>query len=167
MVKIWGCALEVGKGWKFNVTRFGTIMEHFPKQQRAFAVECYLRLGGLVKLVQREFRKRFSVPPRGRIPQRGTILNWVKNFCESANANDRRKSGRPRMVRTPENVDRVRTSLQTSPRRSLRKRSQALGISQESIRIMIHKDLDYRPFKLCVTQKLHEGDHAKRKSFAE
>ena len=132
-------------------------MDHFKKEERAFAVECYFRCGESVKCVQREFRKRFAIPPRGRIPQRATILNWVKNFRLSSNANDRVKSGRPRNVRTLENVERVRVSLQTSPHRSIAKRSQTLNIPRESIRRILRDDHQYPSYKICATQQLRDG----------
>ena len=130
-------------------------MDHFKKEERAFAVECYIVV---VNLWNDEFRKRFAIPPREQIPQRATILNWAKNFRLSANANDRVKSGRPRNVRTPENVE---VSLQTSPRRSIAKRVQSLNIPRESIRGILRDDLQYHPYKMCVTQQLHDCDYAK------
>ena len=44
------------------------------KEELAFAIECYFRCGESVKCVEREFRKRFAIPPRGRIPHRAIIL---------------------------------------------------------------------------------------------
>lgn len=75
----------------------------------------------------------------------GIILKWVENFRLSINANDGVESGRLKTVRTLENVERVRASLLTSPRRSLRKHSQVLNISRESVRLIVRVDLAYHP----------------------
>ena len=142
-------------------------MVYFTKEQRAFAIECYFRSGESVVRVQRDFCKHFAIPPRKRIPARGTILNWVKNFRQTADASNRKPTGRPRSVRTAENIERVRVSLQTSPSRSIEKRSQALNMPRESVRRILHNDLQYHPYKMCVTQQLLAGDYVKRKRFAE
>lgn len=78
-----------------------------------------------------------------------------------------KKIGRPKTKRSPENVERVRNSLQISPRRSLRKRAQALNLKLSTTQRIIKHDLNYHPYKLAVTQKLEPGDYAKRKAFAE
>ena len=57
-------------------------------------------------------------PPSG--PDRKSILLWVENFREMGSVSEKRW-GRPRISRTPENIEAVRRSVLQSPRRSARK----------------------------------------------
>ncbi|GFX71623.1 hypothetical protein TNCV_2696111 [Trichonephila clavipes] len=49
----------------------------------------------------------FDVPPRGCVPDRKCVLMWMDVFQETG------WKGPPKTVRTPENVERVRVSIQT------------------------------------------------------
>jgi hypothetical protein len=55
-----------------------------------------------------------------------------------------------------------------SPDRSARKHSAALGVSDRTVRRILHEDLSFHPYKILITQQLQDTDHgAPRKSFAE
>ena len=62
--------------------------------------------------------------------------------------------GGPWSVRTPENVQTVRSSIEQSPRRSARKHAAALGISDQSVRRMLHQELRMHPYKMMLAQEL-------------
>src|SRR6185437_941293 len=84
--------------------------------QRVFVVEQYHSLQSYV-LVQRAFRKRFKCR---KTPANSTIADLVKKFHRCGQVTDQRqKSGRKVSKRTPENVERVRTAMNKSPRKSL------------------------------------------------
>ncbi len=151
----------------FNVEQSAVIMTYWSKQHRSFAVERYFCVGESVIQVQRDFRKHFNIQPRYPIPSRSSILRWVKNFRETSTASNKKRTGRKKSSRTPENIEKVRNSLQTSPRRSLRKRAQAVKLSLSTTRRIIRHELNYHPYKLAVTQKLNPDDYQKRKSFSE
>jgi hypothetical protein len=72
----------------------------------------------------------------------------------------RKSPGRCRTIRTPENAEAVRASIQQSPKRSIRKHALALGISSRSLRRILHADLKLHPYKLMLAQELSERDHA-------
>ncbi|GBN09707.1 hypothetical protein AVEN_51333-1 [Araneus ventricosus] len=72
---------------------------------------------------------------------------WVDNFRETGSCLKRKSPGRPRHVRTPENVAAVRDAETQSPRRSARKQASALGLSQRSLRRILHADLKFHPYK--------------------
>ena len=81
-------------------------MNHFKKEERPFTVERYFRCGQSVKCVEREFRKCFAIPPRGRIRQRPIISLHVAEY-------PRPRGGVPQVFR---NVQRYCWSLRnTSP----------------------------------------------------
>ena len=70
-------------------------------------------------------------------------------------------SGRPASTRTQRNIDAVRDSVGRTPKKSLRRRSQLLGISRESLRRVL-KDLHFYPYKIQTKQKLTDVDMEKR-----
>lgn len=68
-------------------------------------------------------------------------------------------------VRTPKNVQLVREAVERSPRRSARKHAIAMGISDRSLRRIVHDDLSFRPYKsLLVQEELSAVDNVNRKN---
>jgi hypothetical protein len=66
--------------------------------------------------MQRVFRRHFDIGRNGRAPTPQTILNWATQFRTTASIVDKKPPGRPRTVRTPENVRRVAHAFQRSAR---------------------------------------------------
>ncbi|CAH1109632.1 unnamed protein product [Psylliodes chrysocephalus] len=62
----------------------------------------------------------------GLVPKRDTINRWVHNFKTTASAINPRPKSRPRSVRTPASVEKVRQAVTQSPQRSVRKRAAAV-----------------------------------------
>ena len=54
-----------------------------------------------------------------------------------------------------------------SPRRSARKHSAATGLSDHSVRRILHKDLNFHPYKIAIVQELSDRDTANRRIFSE
>lgn len=129
--------------------------------QRAFAVEAFIRNNESVILAQREFRTRFQIPPRDSVPDRKSIVLWVKNFRETGSV-VKKRGGRPRSARTPENINAVRQSVLQSPQRSARKHAAALLMSDRSVRRILHMDLHFHPYKMVVVQELSRRDWQSR-----
>jgi hypothetical protein len=77
---------------------------------------------------QRLFCRHFGVGRHGRVPDRITILLWVGNFRGTGSALKQKSCGRPRSVRTPDNIAAMRQAVTTSPRHSAVKHALALGI---------------------------------------
>ena len=92
-------------------------MQQWNVEQRVFAVEQFFRNNDSVVTV-RLFRRHFNVARDGAIPDRSTILRWVESFRTTGSVMKRTSTGRPRMARTPENVESVRRSVIESPRHS-------------------------------------------------
>ncbi|KAL4712382.1 hypothetical protein ACJJTC_001543 [Scirpophaga incertulas] len=115
------------------------------REQRAFAVESFFSNGRSIVAAQRAFRARFEIPPRRLVPGRNSILSWVYSFRECGSV-AKPRNGLQLTIRTPENIDRVRQSVLRSPRRrSARKHAVAMGISDTSVRRILHKDLQFHP----------------------
>ena len=140
-------------------------MMRWNSEERSFAVETYFSNGYSVIATQRAFRRRFNIAPSGRVPDRKSIVTWVTTFRQTSSTT-RRRTGVPRPIRSPENVAAVRASILRSPRRSARKHESALGLSDRSVRRILHDDLHYHPYKLAIVQELSERDFNSRASMA-
>ena len=142
-------------------------MEQWTAQHGAFVVEAYFKNGDSAVTTQRLFRRHFNIPSHGRVPCRNTIKELVQNFRENASALKRNPRGRISTIRTPENVDKVRIAIVKSPRRSVRRHSAAIGLSDRSWRRILHKDLNFHPYKIAIVQELNDSDMANRRISSE
>lgn len=61
----------------------------------------------------------------------------------------------------------MRLSILRSPRRSARKHASALGISDRTVRRILHNNLKFHPYKLAVVHQLTERDFASRLTACE
>jgi len=142
-------------------------MAQWTVQHRAFVVEAYFKNGDSAITTQRLFRRHFNIPRHGRVPCRNTIKEWVQNFQENVSALKRNTRGRIPMVRTPENVDKVRMAIVKSSRCSVRRHSTAIGLSDRSVQRILHKDLNFHPYKTVIVQELSDRDMANPRIFSE
>lgn len=129
---------------------------------RSFVVETFFKNNESIIATQRLFRVHFDVGRHGAVPSRNTILSWIANFRNTASAMKIKPSGRPRSVRTPENIETVRQSVLQSPNRSARRQAMALAISDSSLRRILHLDLNFHPYKIVMVQKLNDTDFGSR-----
>ena len=119
-VEGWCWARKVQVVGKFPLRQSVVVKMVCSNEQRAFAVETYFSQSHSIVAVHRTFRTLYQTPPRGRVPDRKSILLWVENFRETRSVSEKRW-GRPRTYRTPESFEAVRRSVLQSPRRSARK----------------------------------------------
>jgi len=54
-------------------------------------------------------------------------------------------------------------AIVTSARRSVRRHSAAIGLSDRSVRRVLHKDLNLHPYKIAIVQELSDCDMANRR----
>jgi len=85
----------------------------------------------------------------------------VCQWCETGYIQVKARTPR-NTVRSPENIQRVRTALERSPRRSVRQHSQLLNLSDRSVRRILHHYLHFHPYKLQIVQKLTAAHKALR-----
>ena len=113
--------------------------------------------------VHRRYAREFNVR-YVRAPQQNFIQYTVQKFMTEGTVLDCRKekAGVPITARSPANVDRVRASVQQSPKKSLRHSSQELGISVTSLQRMLRKDLNKFPYKISTCHKLTDTDKQRR-----
>ncbi|QQP51582.1 Transposable element Tc3 transposase [Caligus rogercresseyi] len=136
------------------------------REERAFAVEAYFSNHQSVIATQRSFRTHFNVAPRGPVPDRKSIIARVKTFRETGSTTQQ-IIRIARRVRTPENIEAVRTSILQSPQRSVRKHASALALSARSVRRNFHEDLNFHPYKITIVQELSVADFTARRNACE
>lgn len=142
-------------------------MEQWSGAHRAFCVKSFYKNGDSATTARRLFRNRFNIPRHGRVPSVHAINLWVKKFEETGSTLNSKHKGTAKSVRTPENIDRVRTAITRSPKRSAIKHALALNISEPSIRRILHKDLSFHPYKIQIVQELKDGDFVNRMNFCQ
>ena len=70
-------------------------------------------------------------------------------------------------ARTPENVERVREAVVRSPTHSAQQHVVEFGMSESTVRRILHKDFGFLPYKMMIVQTLNKGDYQQRSAFAE
>lgn len=139
-------------------------------QQKIFSLETYFATKSY-QSVQIQFRKRFHCR---NFPSKSTIVSWIKksrehgtvvDLCSKATGGT--YSGRKKSARTEENIAAVRDSVGRSPRKSVHRRSQELGMTRESLRRVLTSDLHLYPYKIQIKQKLTDADKEKRVTMCE
>jgi len=139
-------------------------MERWSVQQRIFCVEQFVLSKSIVS-VQLGFRRKFGDDrQRGAAPSRKIIGQWVRQWRETESVQVKARTRR-NTVRSPENIQRVRIALEMSPRRSVRRHSQLLNLSDRSVRRILHHDLHFYPYKLQIVQGLTAAHKALRVRF--
>ena len=116
-----------------------TIMR-WNSEEHAFDVEAYFLSWCSVIATQRGFRNRFNFAPLAPVPDQKLIVTWVTTFRQTGSAT-RWRTGVARPIRSRENIEAVRASMLRSPRHSVHKHMSALGLSDCSVRRILHGDL--------------------------
>ena len=130
--------------------------------RKTFCVETYFEIKPFCA-VQRRFCRKFQCRHH---PDKRLIHWWPQKFREHGavlNLNAKGKkdtySGQTKSEGSQENID---ATIGRSPRKSLRRRSQELGISRESIKRILLKDLQFYPYRIQIKHKLSQADMEKR-----
>ena len=126
-------------------------------KQRIYCVNFYYKTGSFKK-TQDSFMHQFKCE---KAPSKSRIQNWVDHFekygtvenLNAASENRLSHSGRPKK-RTAELIENVRESLQQSPKRSVRKRSQSLDMSSETCRRVLVNNIRAYPYRIQTLQIL-------------
>ena len=133
------------------------------REEKIFCVITYFETSSF-KTVQAKFRKKFNF----NHPQKSQIYRWVHKFQTTGTVNnlnikaENPTSGRKLTARCPDNVDAVRDSVGRGLKKSLRRRSQELGLSRASLQRILKKDLQLYPYRIQIKHKLTPEDVEKR-----
>ena len=101
-------------------------------EHHVFAYDTYVKNGESVTETQRLFKQRFNIGRHGNAPSRNSILGWVNALRTTGSLLKTKPPSPARTARTPRNVDRVREAIIRSPKRSARRHTAELGISQST-----------------------------------
>ena len=142
-------------------------MVQWTAQHRAFVVEAYFKNDDSAVTAQRLFRRHFNIPRNGHVPCRNTTKECVKNFRENASALKRKPRCRIPTVLTPGNIGTLRMAIVKIPRLSVRRHSAAIRLSDRSLRRILHKDLNFHPYKIAIFQELTDRHMANRRISSE
>jgi hypothetical protein len=109
-------------------------MEHWSMQQRIFCVEQFMLSKSIIS-VQREFRRKFGDDrQRGAAPSGKIIGQWVCQWRETGSVQVKAHTCR-NTVRSPENIQCVKITLERIPHRSVR-RQVYLGDGSNALIVM-------------------------------
>ena len=142
-------------------------MTDWTLEHRIFVYDTFVKCNESVTTVQREFRRYFNINRNDSVPSRDTILRWVNNLRTQGSLLKKTPPGRMREVRTQQNIDRVREAVERSPDRSVRRQAVAMGISDRTMRRILHEDLNFHPYKMAIVNELNTNDYPQRLKFAQ
>ena len=120
----------------------------FTEEEKIFCVTLYLESKSY-KTVLAKFRRKFSF---NTFTTTSVIHQWISKFKATATVLSINKkaaaptSGRKMTARTPGNIEAARTSVGRSPKKSIRRRSQDLGISRATLQKILNVDLHLYPY---------------------
>lgn len=136
--------------------------------QKSFCVETYVLTNSLDE-TRRQYLKKFGLDHRrlDLAPGNKSIQKWVAKFRNFGTVVKTKPPGRGRTVRSEANIQRLSASTLQSPKRSTRRRSQALNISRTTLRRIMKEDLGLYPYRLSIHQKLSSCDRERRVAMAE
>lgn len=114
--------------------------------------------------VQRWWRAEHG--PRATLDPK-TIKNCHAKLMNTGSVVDIRRSGRPSTSRSDENVQRVQEMFTRSPQKSTRHAARESGLSRHTIRTVLKKELNFRPWKPHYCQQLSPEDCDHRMEYGE
>jgi transposase len=117
-------------------------------------------------IARREFRRLLGIHRNRVVPSAHTIKTWVRNL-EATGSTLKKKGGSVITVPTPENIAVVRKGIERSPHRFALRHSVSLRLSEASVRRILHKYLQFYPYKIQVTHALHEFGYINRVNFCQ
>lgn len=95
-----------------------------------------------------------------------TIKRWCQMIRRYGSIELKRPPGCPRLVRTKQNIRKVKNRLRRKKKISARKLSVELDMSERSVRRILKTDLGLRPYKKVIEPSLSDDHKIQRKKFA-
>lgn len=91
-------------------------------------------------------------------PSLNLIAVWVHILEENGCSVERWRLGKPKAVRTPNNLTKAREANKPSPTCSAWNRAISLGILDRSLRRISHQDLSFHLYKIMIIPNLNPSD---------
>jgi transposase len=89
------------------------------------------------------------------------IYRTVERIRETGSIADRKRSGRPRSVSTPQLINKVKSHLWRNPKQSIRKMAPLLNASRRTMSRVVKEDLGLRAYKTRKDQGLTKNQMSK------
>ena len=102
-----------------------------------------------------------------RAPTPTTILNIVNNYNKTGSVDRKRILARKRTVRTDDLINSIKNLFLGDSKLSIRKTSNLVPASPSTIRKVLRKDLNMKPYKVRKSFKLLPADFEKRVKFVD
>ena len=113
-------------------------------------------------LIQRIWKTMTGRAP----PDRKTITTLVKKFESTGSVlNDTRRSGRPIVSTSEDNVEKVKCHMAEHPTSSTRRTSDELNMSQSTVQRIVRGNLKLKPYRPRLIHELNEDDPDRRLEF--
>ncbi|GBL80237.1 hypothetical protein AVEN_29206-1 [Araneus ventricosus] len=137
-------------------------MSRYSVSERIFIVRTYYSNNKSPIVTQRKFATEFKLKTTG--PSVPTINRLIQKFERTGSVCDDMfgNLGLPLSVKAPEKIERTRQVFERSPRTSIRKAAQQVGIKRESVRQIVVAVLQLFPYKI----QIHQRSVAQRLEFA-
>lgn len=118
---------------------------------------------------RRQWRKLHQDSSPRKTPSELEIRRVVEKFDKHGTVHRvlQEKQGRPRALRSIENIIEVQHSVKGMPKTSVRKRSQELGMSRMTLSRILKADLGYKPYKIQKKPLLTGSSIEKRLDMCE
>ena len=129
-------------------------------EERVFLIKTFYKTDNKSETCRR-FQEKF-----GRAVKRDTIANLIYRFEITGSCEDLARCGRPKSVCNSGNRQIVEDGFMSSPRKSTRRASKELGISQTSIVRLLH-DVHLKPYRPHLLHSLNEDDYDRRVEFSQ
>ena len=119
-------------------------------EQKSFCVETFILLKSFQETRQK-FLMKFNLDRRklSKAPVKSVRAVWVNKFRTKGTVLKQSPPGPPKRVRTIARAQLLDESVQRSPKRSTRHRSQAIGIKRTSMMRMLRQS-KFKSYKLTV-----------------
>lgn len=83
------------------------------------------------------------------------VYRTIKRFIHLSSVDDKARSGRPRSVRTPDVIKKVRERIRRNPVRKQKIMAQQLQMSRMSVSRLLNQDLGLRAYRRCTGHLLN------------
>ncbi|GBM93237.1 hypothetical protein AVEN_143177-1 [Araneus ventricosus] len=141
-------------------------MSRYSVSERIFIVRTYYSNNNSPIVTQRKFATEFKLKTTGSsVSTTNRLIQKFERTC-SVCYDMFGNVGRPLSVKTPEKIERTRQVFERSPRTSIRKAAQQVGIKRESVRQIVVADLQLFPYKIQIPQRLSQRSVEQRLEFA-
>uniref|UniRef100_A0A0K0EH25 DUF4817 domain-containing protein n=1 Tax=Strongyloides stercoralis TaxID=6248 RepID=A0A0K0EH25_STRER len=132
-------------------------------EQRTRIIELYREKRCQISLTQKPFEKQYNLTKASYYE---TIKGIVDKFTRFGNIAYLSRCDRLRTSRTDENKELARQNVFENKNASIRKQARKLCLNNETLRIIMTKDLQLKPYKVKLVYKIQTSDTFGRISFS-